>query len=796
MEKSTIPTTVLALFLVGACQGDMDGGTASDGGIEGDSIETDGFPPLVDGAMPECTKNADCAGGYCVANSCCPTKDQVCGDKCCNVGETCFANACVTPGKLCHSAADCGSGYYCEPSLGAKTQPPPKPPGKVCLQPAPQPGRCLKLPPVCPESGPPTPGCLPACEYHPKPGKLNAVAAWRWGDKVKSCPSLVDVWSTPVVGRLYDTNCDGKVDELDPPNVVFVSGDVKGGCACSADKSKTGALRMLDGASGQEIWTLRKAEAGSVGFAGFTVALGDLDGDGAMDIAAVTGEGKVVMVDADGKVKRISDKPVVGATHESFGWGGALAIADMDADGSPEIAYGATVFTTKGGGIKLVFSGKGGMGGAVNRAISAFVDLDGAADGHQELLAGNTAYRSDGTILWQRKDLTDGFPAVGDFDGDKKPEVVLVAKRNVWILEGATGKTQLGPLELPGIDKDNGGPPTVADFDGDKKPEIGIALREYYYMLEPDLAKKKLVVGWKAQNHDLSSSVTGSTVFDFEGDGSAEVVYNDECFLWVYDGKTGAVRFATPTSSFTGTEASMVADVDGDGKAEMLMVSNSASPTTWKCDIAPWNAADPKTGRPAWKPPAGATVFRGLTLWRDKSSSWVGTRTLWNQHTYHVSNICDDRDTACAAPNTYGSIPTKERRNWTVGWLNNYRQNVQDRGLFNAPDATVTLKVDCTSPVVLHAYLRNQGLAILPAGVQVALYLMEGSQEKLLHTATSSSALFPGQVEEMTYVLKESDPPAGQEDYFRARALQGSAFKECRENNNETPPRRANCLLE
>ena len=52
-------------------------------------------------------------------------------------------------------------------------------------------------------------------------------------------------------------------------------------------------------------------------------------------------------------------------------------------------------------------------------------------------------------------------------------------------------------------------------------------------------------------------------MFDFEGDGKAEVIYGDECFLWVFDGTTGAVRFAAPHTSFTGTEASLVADVPG-----------------------------------------------------------------------------------------------------------------------------------------------------------------------------------------------------------------------------------------
>jgi len=800
MQRTRLHVVVVCSLFVLGCRGaEMGSAPGPDSGVVWDGVgpAPDAMPPDL-GPPPECTKSADCNGGYCVNGSCCPTKERICGDRCCASGSVCFANACVTPGKTCLSAGDCATDQYCEPGLGDKqVTPPSPPPGKVCLAPAPSPGRCLDLPPVCDKTGGPA-GCLPACEYHPKAGTLNAQMAWSWGPGATELPNLIDVWSTPVVGRLYDTNCDGKVNELDPPSVVFVSGDVKGGCACSSDKSKTGALRVLDGASGQEIWTLARADPTSTGFAGFTVALGDVDKDGRMDIVAVTGEGYVVLVDADGKVQRTSDKPIPEANHTSFGWGGALALADMDTDGYPEIAYGSTVFTTKGGGITHVFSGSGGLGGAKNRAISAFVDLDGAPDGHLELLAGRAAFQSDGTPLWSRTDLTDGYPAVGDFDLDGTPEVVLVAKRNVWILDGATGQTELGPLTLPGSTSDNGGPPTVADFDGDKKPEIGVALREHYYMLKPDYSAGEIKEVWSAANHDLSSSVTGSTVFDFEGDGSAEVVYNDECFLWVYDGKTGAVRFATPTTSFTATEASMVADVDGDGKAEILMIGNSANPAAngWKCDVAPWNQPDPTTGRPAWQPPAGGTVYRGVTMWRDKASSWVGTRTLWNQHTYHVSNICDDRDTACAAPNTYGAIPTKERQNWTVGWLNNFRQNVQDKGIFNAPDATVTLKVDCSAPLVLHAYLRNQGLALLPAGVKVGLYRVDGAKEQLVHTMTSTTPLFPGQVEELVHSLGTSDGP---ETYFRGRIEvdpSNPTFHECREANNETGAVRANCILE
>jgi len=644
-----------------------------------------------------------------------------------------------------------------------------------------------------------------SCEYHPPVGKLTAEAKWTWGPVAQVRPNFTDVWSTPTVGRVYDGNCDGKVDELDSPNVIFVSGRAvdsagKGTCCqCTGDavsQCLTGVLRMLDGRTGQEIWSLSKASQNSIGFAGTSVAIGDVDGDGRMDVVAATGEGYLVLVDSNGKVLRQSDKPIAGAPNNNFGWGGAISIADMDGDGFPELIFGRSVFSTTNNAITLKWTGTAGMGGSnVGQALSAVVDLDGAADGHLELLAGRTAYKDDGSMLWNRTDIADGFPAVGDFDGDGTPDVAHVASGKVWILDAATGQTKLGPVTLQGTGA--GGPPTVADFDGDGKAEIGVAQQNFYSMLKPDFTTNTLKVAWSVPNHDLSSSITGSSVFDFEGDGRAEVIYADECFLWVFDGQTGSVRFATPHTSFTATETSLVADVDGDGRAEIVLVSNGADPSSagWKCDIAPWNQPDAMTGRPAWKPPQGQAAYRGVRVFGDKANSWVGTRTLWNQHTYHVTNVCDDRDSACDAPNVYGSIPKKEKANWTLPWLNNFRQNVQDKGLFDAPDATLSLVVDCSSPVVAHVAVRNVGLASLPAGADVAVYITGGGNDILVGQAATTHALFPGQTEELSITLDPSQAKTSQQ--FVAKLLidaQNPKFHECREDNNSSAVATPGCI--
>ena len=66
---------------------------------------------------------------------------------------------------------------------------------------------------------------------------------------------------------------------------------------------------------------------------------------------------------------------------------------------------------------------------------------------------------------------------------------------------------------------------------------------------------------WSRPSQDSSSNKTGSSVFDFEGDGSAEAVYGDECFLRVYNGGSGEVLFSGPRSSCTWHEMPIVADV-------------------------------------------------------------------------------------------------------------------------------------------------------------------------------------------------------------------------------------------
>jgi hypothetical protein len=203
---------------------------------------------------------------------------------------------------------------------------------------------------------------------------------------------------------------------------------------------------------------------------------------------------------------------------------------------------------------------------------------------------------------------------------------------------------------------------------------------------------------------------------------------------------------------FTATEAPIVADVDGDGRAEIVMVSNRR---VWQCDTTYANWVKP----PGYKK-AGDPGYHGITVLGDKSDNWVGTRRIWNQHAYHVSNVCDGIDQVCAtAQNAHAALPSPQTDNWTVPWLNNFRQNVQGLGLFNAPDLTVakvTVAGGCSKEHTSVTFtVTNKGSAQVAAGLKITLYFNDpASGGSKLQTVATTKALIPGASETLTVTIQ------------------------------------------
>ncbi|MBL8619367.1 MAG: hypothetical protein JNM72_27380 [Deltaproteobacteria bacterium] len=496
-----------------------------------------------------------------------------------------------------------------------------------------------------------------ACIASPTVGSFSPVIEWQWSSN-PSHSGYAQNMATPAVGRLRDTNGDGIIGEGDVPDVVFTS--YTGGAYSSA-----GTLTAAAGDGIGTRWSVM-APGGQAIYGAGGVALGDLDGDGTVEVCAAGVSAAVVCVNGvDGSLRWAA-----GAEPYPYG---APALADIDGDGLSEVIFGRQVFNHDG---SLRWIGAGGLGGA---AMSFAVDWDG--DPGLEIVAGSTVYDTDGAILWS-DGRADGVPAVADVDGDGRPEMIRVGGGLVRV-SGQDGAVWW-EVALPG--GGNGGAPVVADLDGDGLIEIGVAALSLYTVFEHDGAIK-----WSRPTEDDSSSITGASVFDFEGDGDAELVYADEHNLYVYDGATGDVLLVHDGhASGTLFEYPVIADVDGDGATEIVVSSNNM-----------W-----------W---AGWT---GITVIGDADNSWAPARPIWNQFAYHITNIEDDGGVPVSPAPNWASWNTFRAGGTVLGpghWRPNLRLGPPELCLDTCGAGTVSLWV----PV------ENDGL--IPAGADTTLELRLGS---------------------------------------------------------------------
>lgn len=228
----------------------------------------------------------------------------------------------------------------------------------------------------------------------------------------------------------------------------------------------------------------------------------------------------------------------------------------------------------------------------------------------------------------------------------------------------------------------------------------------------------------------------------------------------------------------------MVADVDNDLHAEIVLASNNygfmSCPTTpdlGACELA--------------RIAAGENVgTNGVRVFASPTRDWGRTRRIWNQHTYHVTNVSEA-----------GAIPSHERPNWSSPGLNNFRLNVQPGATNLADLVPIDLAVDlseCTTRMTPNFRVENQGWGALPPGAVVAVYVEEASGFVLVARVTTTRLLLPG----------ESEPFAVPYE-LRARGTETIRFRvvanddgdpgmadvaECRPENN-TAETTASCLV-
>lgn len=522
-----------------------------------------------------------------------------------------------------------------------------------------------------------------------------------------------------------------------------------------------GVLRVFEGRTGR---LLRSSTTSNLN-SGSTIAVGDIDNDGRAEIIALDRETRVVAFEDDLTVKWTSaaiPRPTGLITGSLYA---APGIADLDGDGNPEVFVGATVLSNTGavrwtGTAGIGFPQRTAGGGYAVGSVAADLDLDG----RQELIAGNTAYRADGTVLWTAA-IPDGMVAVANFDADPYPEVVVTGSGRVTLLDNdgsvlwrvahpgsaapaplGNGSTFLGIL----------GAPVIANVDADPLPEIGVAGSSRFAMFDPDGT-----VLWQATTND-SSSATGATAFDFDGDGRLELVYSDEFNLFVWNGSDGRELLRRMFHNATALAYPTVADVDSDGSAEIMLATYSGF---------------------AWIPAAqnGVYVFGAAT------GRWRGAREILNQQPYDVNNVSD----------SHGTIP---RRPFPA-WLDHNTARCQQPSRAAAgsnPDGLAdltasNLRAVGTGPVTLTARIGNGGISPAPAGTSITFYTGDPRLTGSMRIATTALAapLLPGRSVDVSVTW--ASPPslfgarvwvAADDDGTTSGAIRG-AVVECDETNNE-----------
>jgi hypothetical protein len=407
-------------------------------------------------------------------------------------------------------------------------------------------------------------------------------------------------------------------------------------------------------------------------------------------------------------------------------------------------------------------------------------------------------------------------------------------------------------VPIPGL---GGGPPTISDFDGDGLAELAVAGADYYTLFDIDCGPAAGVrpggtcangpcdqlgvpcpaegwVAWSRRTQDHSSNITGSSIFDFEADGSAEAVYADECFVRVYNGTSGEVMFSQYRSSCTWYENPIIADVDGDFRAELVVPSNKACcpdgvsgiacemlengvdpqfaglrcetgvdcasgscaaglcrcTTGAECCAAGDEAVCLEQGYACVPPPAdgvpgaGNTCraahphgVSGIRVYRDANDRWVRSRQIWNQNPYAVTHVDET-----------GVIPASSDwlNNWEQPELNNFRQNVpgqQNGTAIGDTTAGAASQATCINQQAqLEVAVCNRGAAAVPPNIVVGFYV----DGELICSTMTTMALEPEQCE-LVQCLWSSPPsdPASAVDVDVVADDAGSVT-ECQEQNN------------